>query len=350
MDGRKRGTGATTLTDVAQLAGVSLATASKAMNGVSQVRAETRQRVLDAAATLSFTPNPFAKALNSATTGTIGMLTQDLDNRFVLPVLLGAEDAFGAGSTSVLLADARSDSIRERHQLGMLLAKRVDGLLVVGRTTNPRASLTAGLKVPVVYVYAPSDDPADLSFTPDNFDAGRQAVDHLLSRGRRRIAFINGDPSYSAAQDRVAGAAARLAEHGLSLVGGADLFGPWGERWGRRCTESLVESGVQFDALLCGSDQLARGALDQLRESRRSVPDDVAVMGFDNWDVLTEEARPPLTSVEMNLEQLGRSAALELVAAIGGTTARGVRRGAVRVVPRESTGSWLHSDDGDAGS
>ncbi|MEA9984286.1 MULTISPECIES: LacI family DNA-binding transcriptional regulator [Subtercola] len=340
MDARKRGKGATTLTDVAELAGVSLATASKAINGVSQVRAETRQKVLDAAAALSFTPNPFAKALNSATTGTIGMLTQDLDNRFVLPVLLGAEDAFGAGSTSVLLADARSDSIRENHQLNMLLAKRVDGLLVVGRTTNPRPSITAGLSIPVVYVYAPSEDPEDLSFTPDNHDAGRQAVEHLLSRGRRRIAFINGDPSYTAARDRVAGAAERMREEGLSLVGGTGLFGPWGERWGRRCTESLVESGERFDALLCGSDQLARGALDQLRESALSVPDDVAVMGFDNWDVLAEEARPPLTSVEMNLQQLGRSAAQQLVRAIGGTSARGVRLGSVRVVPRESTGSW----------
>ncbi|MEF2978513.1 LacI family DNA-binding transcriptional regulator [Subtercola sp. YIM 133946] len=340
MDGRKRGKGATTLTDVAELAGVSLATASKAINGVSQVRAETRQKVLDAAAALSFTPNPFAKALNSATTGTIGMLTQDLDNRFVLPVLLGAEDAFGAGSTSVLLADARSDSIRENHQLNMLLAKRVDGLLVVGRTTNPRASITAGLSIPVVYVYAPSEDPADLSFTPDNHDAGRQAVDHLLSRGRRRIAFINGDPSYSAARDRVAGAAERMHEEGLSLVGGTNLYGPWGEGWGRRATSSLVESGEQFDALLCGSDQLARGALDQLRESRLQVPDDVAVMGFDNWDVLAQEARPPLTSVEMNLQELGRSAAQELVRAIGGQSARGVRLGPVRVVPRESTGAW----------
>src|ERR1700712_1273684 len=127
VDKRKRGKGATTLTDVAELAGVSLSTASKAINGVSQVRAETRQRVLDAAAVLSCTPTPFAKALNSATTGTIGMLSQDLDNRSVLPVLLGAEDAFGAGSTSVLTAGTRHDSIRENHQLNMLLAKRVDG-------------------------------------------------------------------------------------------------------------------------------------------------------------------------------------------------------------------------------
>jgi len=332
------GKGSVTLVDVAELAGVSLATASKAINGKSQVRAETRAKVLEAARTLSFTPNPFAKALNATRTGTIGMLTSDLDNRFVLPVLLGAEDAFGAGSMSILLCDARDDAIREQHHLKTLLAKRVDGLLVVGRTTNPRPSITDGIPVPVVYVYAPSEDPNDLSLTPDNRQAGRLAVEHLLSRGRRRIALINGEPSYSAAQDRLVGAISALDEAGLSLVGGPGLFGQWSERWGRACVQALVDTGEPFDAILCGSDQIARGALDQLRECGKAVPRDVAVMGFDNWDVLAEDARPPLTSVDMNLQDLGRAAAQKLVLAIDGAQQSELLYGKVRVVPRESTG------------
>src|SRR6185312_8437693 len=118
-----------TLTDVAALAGVSVATASKAINGRSQVAAATRQKVLEAAEALSFTPNPFAQALNSVRTDTIGMLTTDLYSRFVLPVLRGAEDAFGAGSMTVLLCDARGDAIREQHHIKMLLGRRIDGLL-----------------------------------------------------------------------------------------------------------------------------------------------------------------------------------------------------------------------------
>jgi LacI family transcriptional regulator len=333
------GSGATTLTDVARVAGVSIATASKALNGRDQVRASTRQRVLDAAKTLAFTPNPFAQALNATRTGTIGMLTSDLDNRFVLPVLLGAEDAFGAGATSVLLCDARGDSVRERHHLQTLLARRVDGIVVLGRTTNARSSITAQIPVPVVYAYAPSDSPNDTSFTPDNYGAGRQAVEHLLSRGRRSIALINGEPSYAAARDRAAGAAAAMAEAGLALEGGDGLYGQWTESWGRQGTATLLGSRRKFDAILAGSDQIARGVLDTLRESSLRVPDDVAVMGFDNWDILSESARPPLSSIDMELQDLGRAAALALSDAIEGRAEPGVRRLPVRVVPRESTAS-----------
>src|SRR6187402_402568 len=110
----------TTLNDVAKLAGVSIATVSKALNGRSQVRAETRERVQEAAARLNFTPNPLALGLLAGRTGTVGLLTNDLEGRFSLPILMGAEDAFGADSISVLLCDARGDAIREQHHLKAL--------------------------------------------------------------------------------------------------------------------------------------------------------------------------------------------------------------------------------------
>lgn len=328
-----------TLSDVAKLAGVSIATASKALNGRDQVKAETRERVFAAAKELSFTPNPFARALNDKRTGTIGMLTSDLDNRFVLPVLLGAEDAFGAGATSVLLCDARGDAIREQHHLRTLLARRVDGIVILGRTTNPRPSITEGIPVPVVYAYAPSDDPADTSFTPDNYMAGRLAVEHLLDRGRSAIALINGEPSYSAASDRAEGARDAMEARGLRLEGGDGLYGQWSESWGRQGTRTLLESGRRIDGIVAGSDQIARGVLDELRDSNLRVPEDVAVIGVDNWDILAEAARPPLSSVDMQLQDLGRAAARALSTAIGGASDPGVNRLPVRVVPRESTAS-----------
>ncbi len=328
-----------TLADVAKLAGVSIATASKALNGREQVRASTREQVFAAARSLQFTPNPFAKALNEKRTGTIGMLTSDLDNRFVLPVLLGAEDAFGAGATSVLLCDARGDAIREQHHLSTLLARRVDGIVVLGRTTNPRPSITAGIRVPVVYAYAPSDSMEDTSFTPDNHMAGRLAVEHLLDRGRRSIALINGEPSYTAATDRAAGASEAMAARGLTLAGADDLYGQWTESWGRQCTATLLASGRVIDGIVAASDQIARGVIDQLRESGLRVPEDVAVIGVDNWDILAQSARPPLSSIDMQLQELGRAAALALSTAIGGASHPGVNRLPVRVVPRESTAS-----------
>src|ERR671931_2844832 len=306
-----------TLSDVARLAGVSFATASKALNGREQVAAATRQRVLDAADRLSFSPNPLARGLLAGRTGTVGLLTSDLVGRFVMPILMGAEDAFGAGQVNVFLCDARGDSIREQHHLRALLSRRVDGLIVVGERTDPRPSLGHDIPVPVVYAYAPSDDPADLSLTTDNTGAGRMAVEHLVSSGRTRIAHISGDPGYAAAQDRVVGAREALAAAGLELVGDV-MFAEWPERWGRDASALLLSQHPDVDAILCGSDQIARGVLDTARDLGRSVPEDIAVMGFDDWKVLTTNSRPELTSIDANLQQLGRTAAQRVFAALDG--------------------------------
>ncbi|ROQ39786.1 LacI family transcriptional regulator [Frondihabitans sp. PhB188] len=332
----REASGKVTLTDVARAAGVSVATASKALNKRTHVKEATRLRVEAAAASLDFTPNYFAQALNSSRTNTIGMITSDLDNRFVLPILLGAEDAFGSGSLSVLLADARDDVLREQLHIQTLMARKVDGLLIVGRTTNPRPPATFASDIPVVYVYAPSTDDADSSVTPDNHLAGRLAVRHLVESGRRGIALVNGEASYAAAQDRAAGVIAELADHGLELAGGRALFGQWGEAWGRDCARLLVNGDPSIDAIIAGSDHIARGVLDTLHDLGRRVPHDIAVVGFDNWDLLVTESRPPLTSVDMNLQHLGRVAAQRLVDAIAGVGHPGRSYEAVHVVGRES--------------
>ena len=114
---------AATLSDVARRAGVSIATASKALNGRGDVAAGTRKRVMEAAAELAFTPNAMARGLLAGRTGTVGLLTNDLDGRFVIPILMGAEDAFGAGQVNVFLCDARGDAIREQHHLRALLSR-----------------------------------------------------------------------------------------------------------------------------------------------------------------------------------------------------------------------------------
>ncbi|MFL6100328.1 MAG: LacI family DNA-binding transcriptional regulator [Actinomycetales bacterium] len=327
---------AVTLTDVARLAGVSISTASKALNGRDEVAEATRARVLAAAERLSFSPNPLARGLLAGRTGTVGLLTSDLEGRFVIPILMGAEDAFGAGQVSVFLCDARGDTIREQHQLRALLSRRVDGLIVVGRQTDPRPSLGHDIPVPVVYAYAPSDDPEDLSLTPDNVGAGRLAVEHLLAGGRTKIVHVSGDPEYAAAQDRAVGARAALAAAGLDLV--AEVFSEWSESWGRDATALLLRQHPDVDAILCGSDQIARGALDTVRDLGRSVPDDIAVMGFDNWEVLTTNARPQLTSIDANLQQLGRTAAQRVFAALDGVDiGAGTHYLPVRLVIRGST-------------
>jgi LacI family transcriptional regulator len=325
------------LSDVARAAGVSLATASKALNGRAEVRPATRELVIQAAKELSFSPNAAARSLTATRSGTVGLITSDLEGRFSIPIMMGAEDAFGAGRMSVFLCDARGDNIREQHHLDALLSRRVDGIIVVGSNTNPRASIAQNLPVPVVYAYAPSMDPRDLSIVSDNVRAGHLAVEHLVELGRRRIGHVTGDASYSAAQDRAKGVALALEAAGLDPVPGRAMYGQWNEAWGRGATRLLLERHPDTDAIVCGSDQIARGAIEALTELGRQVPGDVAVVGFDNWNVIASNTRPPLTSVDFGLEKVGRIAAQKLFAAIDGSAESGTIGVEPRLVTRGST-------------
>src|SRR6185436_17450907 len=164
--GRRRSQ-AVTLGDVARLAGVSVATASKAINARNEVAEATRRRVLQAAAELSFEPNVLARGLISGRTRTIGLLTDELAGRFSIPVLLGVENAVGNEEMSVLLCDARGDAIRRQHYIRTLLARQVDGFIILGESNDLRPSLSREIPVPVVYVYGESPHADDLSVLAD---------------------------------------------------------------------------------------------------------------------------------------------------------------------------------------
>lgn len=331
------------LADVAALAGVSVGTASKALNGGGRMRPETRQRVLDAVEALGFRPNQQAQSLHTGRSWTVGLMTTDGIGRFSTPVLLGAEDALGAGKISVLLCDTRGDAIREQHHLRNLIDRRVDGIIVTGRRTDPRAPLTGinGIEsIPVVYALSPSTDPADVSVVSDDRGGAQLAVDHLLSTGRTRIAHVTGPEHHAAARDRARHAIAQLRDVGLELAGGRVYYGEWSEAWGRRAAEAVLRTAPDTDAFFCGNDQIARGVTDALRERGVGVPGDVAVVGYDNWDTMALASRPPLTTIDMDLAEIGRIAALRLLEAIdggsGGAVA-GVRTVACRLVVRESS-------------
>ena len=323
-----------TIRDVAAAAGVSISTASKALNGQGKLRAETRDRVAQAARQLDFAPNTLAQALLAGRSFTVGLITTDSFGRFSIPVMLGAEDALGTGLISVFMCDTRDDPERERRYIEMLSARRVDGLIVTGRRIEPRPALRAGPGIPVVYAMTQPDD-GGAAVLPDDEGGGRLAADHLLAIGRRRIAHVAGPERFLAARLRARGFSAALAAAGVEPCG-AIRYGEWGERWGREAAGQLLAD--RPDAIFCASDQIARGVADTLRAVGRRVPEDVALVGFDNWDPMTLGALPPLTSVDPCLVEVGRVAAGQLLAAIGGERPRGVPKVPSRLSVRESSG------------
>ncbi|MCO1577359.1 LacI family transcriptional regulator [Crossiella sp. SN42] len=334
--GRRRSE-AVTLADVARLAGVSIATASKAINDRDEVAAATRARVLRAATELSFQPNALARSLTSGTTRAIGLLTDDLGGRFAMPILLAAENALANEEMSVLLCDARGDPVRRRQHIRTLLARQVDGFLIVGHSNDIRPSVTADIPVPVVYAYCQSADPADLCLVSDDAGGARLAIEHLISLRRRHIAHITGPQGYQAARVRAVTVRQVLAEHGLPLAGGEPRYGEWSQRWGRQAARELVTDTQDVDAVFCGNDQIAAGVTQVLPELGLRVPEDVAVVGYDNWEIFAEDGDPSLTTIDLDLPQLGTAAVRHLLAALRGAPATGAVRHPGRLVVREST-------------
>lgn len=328
---------APTTADVAAAAGVSLGTVSKALNGRGDLRPATRERVIAAAEQLGFQPNLAARSLQSGRTYIVGVLTTDHVGRFTIPLLTGAEDVLGAGEMSMLLCESRGDPIREQHYLRVLLARRVDGIIVTGGDGGRRPSLGHDIPIPVVYALAESDDERDVSILHDDEDGARLAVQHLLDTGRRRIVHVTGPDGHVAVRHRLAGTMRALDAAGEKLVG-EPLIGDWNEMWGREAAYRVLRSGLKFDGAFCASDEIARGFGDGLRESGIDVPRQVGIVGVDNWDLVVNAARPPLTTVDLRLADLGKVAATRLLAAMSGEdVAPGVERVPCRLVQRQST-------------
>jgi LacI family transcriptional regulator len=323
------------IADVAARAGVSLGTASKALNGRGTLREETRARVRAAADELGFAPSTVARSLLSGRTFTVGVITTDSYGRFSIPVMRGAEDSLAVGEMIAFLCDSRDDPIREQHHLRKLLERRVDGIIVAGRRTDARQPLSHRLPVPVVYAFGPSSDPYDCSVVSDERGAAHLAVEHLVKTGRRRIAHITGPHSHASSRERATGMTEALAGHGLEIVG-EPLFGSWTEAWGRFAAAQVLRAHPDVDGVFCGSDVVARGVTDGLREAGISLPMQAGVVGVDNWGVVAEAARPPLTTVDLGLEEIGRRSGELLLAAIDGHPAPGIHVVPGHLVVRES--------------
>lgn len=328
-----------TIHDVARAAGVAIGTVSKALSGQGKLRAETRQRVLVAAERLNYRPNDLAHSLRRGRTFTVGLLTNDLHGRFSMPLLAGIEDALGDAQISVFLCNVGRNPSRERQHVESLLAKRVDGLIVAGARTDARPPVDLDhTGTPVLYAFARTTDPRALCLVPDNLHGGQLATAHLLAAGRRRVAHVTGPEDFEGVRARQAGMEATLAAHELDCPTERILHGSWTESWGREATLRLLEADPAIDAIFCGSDLLARGTVDALRERGRHVPDDVAVIGFDNWPIIAAAARPPLSSIDMRLETLGRLAGGYLLDLIDGQDHSGILYQPCQLVCRASCG------------
>jgi LacI family transcriptional regulator len=324
-----------TLREVAADAGVSVATASKALNGQRRMTAETRERIRETAQRLGFRPNGLAQSLLRRRSFTVGLLTNDTYGRFSLPVMSGISDALVDNGVSVFLCNVEDDPRLGQLHVDAMLDKRVDGIIATGKRIDRHLPVDlSNLGIPAIYAFT-QPDPGAVAFVSDDAGGARLAVEQFCRLGRRRIAHVTGPSSFAVVHERAQAYRDVLTEAGMPVI--EPLLGSWSEAWGREAVGKLFDSeGEKPDAVFCGNDQIARGVMDGLRERGLSVPDDVGVIGFDNWEIVAEATRPPLTSVDMNLAALGREAGLTLLSLVGGKPAEpGIRKLPCRLVVRQ---------------
>lgn len=328
-----------TIHDVARAAEVSVSTVSKALNNKGHLRAETRAQVIATARELAFRPNDLAQSLHRGHSMTVGLITTNSFGRFTAPIMQGIEERLSESAVALFMCNATDDPAREARHVEQLLCKRVDGLIVTARRADQRPKLKCSSDISVVYVFSQVNDPDACCVLPDDAGGAQLAVRHLAEVGRRRIAHITGPERFEAVALRRDGYRKALAEAGLAEPRGYYRPGVWSESWGRHALTELFHSRRPPDAIFCGNDQIARGVADALRERGVRAPDDVALVGFDNWEIIAAATRPPLTSVDINLVELGRQAGTRVLNLIAGARLAGVERLPCSLVVRQSCGA-----------
>jgi LacI family transcriptional regulator len=307
-----------TIYDVAAAAGVSTATASKALNDTGRMAVETRDRIRRVALELGFRPNSLARSLTSKRSFTVGLLTDDTYGRFTLPVMAGISEGLIDHGVSVFLCTVEDNPELAKVHVDAMLDKQVDGIIATGkRVDKPLPVALSHLPVPVVY--ALTVGPAEaVTLVPDDGQGARAAVEHLIAQGRRRIVHVTGPGSFHVVHERARAYAETLQAAGFAVDDAGILRGSWSERWGHDAVATLWAGKDRPDGIFCGNDQIARGVVDALRERNVDVPRDVSVVGYDNWEIVAEQTRPPLTTIDMNLKELGRQAGLALMRLVNG--------------------------------
>jgi len=311
---------AVTLHDVARIAGVSIKTVSNVINDYPHIRPATKQRVEDAIAELGYTPNLTARNLRSGRTGAIALALPDLGLAYFAELAASVIAAAEASGVSVLVEQTGADPARERELLRSPRLKLTDGLIFSPLGLGQEDA--AALQVPYPMVLLGErifDGPTD-HVTMRNVEAARAATAYLLASGRRRIAVVGaheGEVVGSAAL-RLQGYREALEEAGIGFD--EDLIGYttfWHRANGALTMRDVLARGVEFDAVFGLNDTLALGAMRVLQEAGRRVPDDVAVIGFDDLDE-AEYSIPSLTTVDPGREWIAKTAVDALLERISG--------------------------------
>ncbi|NMB46401.1 MAG: LacI family transcriptional regulator [Firmicutes bacterium] len=317
---------AATIKDVARLAGVSVSTASAALNDKPFVRTSTKQKVREAAAKLNYRPNAIARSLVTNESRLVGLVVPDMADPYFPAIAAGVDEVASRLGYTVILANTLRNAKREAEQIRVLLERRVDGLVFAGGSTvGARGWLDSTLdNLEIVVIDRPEFSFTSPSITIDNVRGAEKATRYLVQLGHRDIAFIGGPVNSLVSQERLRGYRFALQESGLPYREELVVHGDFTPRGGLQAMTILLnrmETRLGIDqpltAAFIANDQMAIGAMHGVRLAGKKVPGDISIIGFDDINVAAV-VEPPLTTMAVPTKEIGGMAMNMLAKSLNG--------------------------------
>jgi len=312
-----------TIGQVAQEAAVSTQTVSRVLNDRPDVAPETRQRVQDVIARLGYQPSAIARSLVNKRTRTLGLITADFSDFFFTQVIAGAEVEARKHGYYFMLGSTERNPQDESQYIRLLTERYVEGILFSRPSTEPDDRALLNLlrdNIPVVTTAYHIPGVALTVVDIDNIDGGRQATACLVENGHRQIAMVSGPASWKSVGDRATGYRQALETAGIAYDPRLVVEGDWSYESGYRAMQELLQRGDTFTGVFAQNDQMAIGGIRTLREAGRRVPEDVAIVGYDDIPVAAY-SDPPLTTIRQPMREVGAVATRLLIQIIEETGA-----------------------------
>ncbi len=328
-----------TIDDVARRAGVSISTVSRVINRSVPVSEKAARSVEAAMRELSYRPRAAARNLASRKTNTVGLLISGIEGDFFAPLLSGIEAVTSEAGYDLLISTSGRLGPRDEFPTS-LGAHNTDGLLIFANSLGPAGLAQChAMQFPIVLIHqSPPDGLHIPCVTVENRAAARSLVEHLIEvHGRRRIAFLRGPEGHEDSFWREAGYRKALEGHGIPFDPNLVAVGGFDRRIARATIHEMLRAGVALDAVFAGDDEAAIGVLAALEEAGRQVPEEIAVVGFDDQHS-SAYLTPPLTTVRAPTEEVGREAARQLVSLLQRGQAQPLTLLQTEIVLRHSCG------------
>ncbi|MBB5323935.1 LacI family transcriptional regulator [Anoxybacillus tepidamans] len=332
----------TTIKDIAKAAGVSITTVSRALNGYSDVNEKTRQKIIEIAKQLNYSPNTLARGLVMNKSKTIGLLVSGLTrestkDNFTFEVLAGVNQYVSEVDYDMVLFSTTSTKQREKTYTQLCRERRVDGAILQGiRVDDPYLQEVVESNIPCVLIDIPIESETVGYVTTDNVLGAKKAVQHLISLGHRHIAMINGYEFAFVSEQRLKGFQEALFEAGLPFHEHLVANGAFKEERAEQEAVRLLTQHPEITAFFCASDLMALGVMKAAKTLGKRIPEEIAIIGYDDI-ILASYTTPPLSTIAQNKFAMGYEAAKLLIEMLEGKAQSHIKILETELKIREST-------------